>query len=55
MRHGKLNVIATVTPAESSNGIPRSDALKGFGSLKGKIRIAPDFDEPLEDFKDYTE
>lgn len=26
---------------------------KGFGSLKGKIWISPDFDEPLEDFKDY--
>ncbi len=24
-----------------------------FGALKGKIRIADDFDEPLEDFKDY--
>lgn len=23
------------------------------GSAKGKIWIAPDFDEPLEDFKDY--
>lgn len=24
-----------------------------FGILKGKIEMAPDFDEPLEDFKDY--
>ncbi len=24
-----------------------------FGSAKGSIWIAPDFDEPLEDFKDY--
>ena len=24
-----------------------------FGALKGKIKLAPDFDEPLEDFKDY--
>lgn len=23
------------------------------GSLKGKIRMSADFDEPLEDFKDY--
>ena len=23
------------------------------GSAKGKIRMAADFDEPLEDFKDY--
>ncbi len=25
----------------------------GFGSMKGKIWMSPDFDEPLEDFKDY--
>lgn len=24
-----------------------------LGSAKGKIWIAPDFDEPLDDFKDY--
>ena len=24
-----------------------------FGSAKGKIKMAPDFDAPLEDFKDY--
>ena len=25
----------------------------GFGCLKGKIWMSEDFDEPLEDFKDY--
>jgi hypothetical protein len=25
----------------------------GFGSLRGQIRIADDFDAPLEDFKEY--
>jgi prevent-host-death family protein len=24
-----------------------------FGSARGLIKIAPDFDEPLEDFKEY--
>ena len=24
-----------------------------FGVLKGKIHMSPDFDEPLEDFKEY--
>lgn len=24
-----------------------------FGSFKGKIVLGPDFDEPLEDFKEY--
>ena len=26
-----------------------------FGSAKGLISMAPDFDEPLEDFKEYRE
>ena len=26
-----------------------------FGSAKGLIHMAPDFDEPLEDFKPYVE
>ena len=26
-----------------------------FGMLKGRIEYAPDFDEPLEDFRPYTE
>jgi hypothetical protein len=47
LRQGKLNVVATVEPAESVKGP------KGFGCLKGKIWIAPDFDEPLEDFNEY--
>ena len=29
------------------------ESLKGFGCLRGKISMAADFDEPLEDFKDY--
>lgn len=28
-------------------------AVHGFGSMKGEIRISKDFDEPLEDFRDY--
>ncbi|MGZ3872658.1 MAG: type II toxin-antitoxin system VapB family antitoxin [Mucilaginibacter sp.] len=26
---------------------------RGYGSLKGKIWMSEDFNEPLEDFKDY--
>ena len=37
--------------------LPVSNQKKGnvprFGSMKGKITIADDFDEPLEDFKEY--
>lgn len=28
-------------------------AVAKFGSAKGKIKMSEDFDEPLEDFKDY--
>jgi prevent-host-death family protein len=26
---------------------------RGFGSMRGTFTMAPDFDEPLEDFKEY--
>jgi len=32
---------------------PKEKAIPVFGWLKDKIWISPDFDEPLEDFKDY--
>lgn len=35
------------------NGIPGHPVKPEFGSLAGKIHMADDFDEPLEDFKDY--
>ena len=31
----------------------RKPTKRQFGCAKGKIRILPGFDEPLEDFKDY--
>lgn len=30
-----------------------SKQTRKLGSAKGQIQIAPDFDEPLDDFKDY--
>jgi hypothetical protein len=47
LRHGKVEVVATVRLA------PLGAKPMRAGSLKG-IWIAPDFDAPLEDFKDYT-
>jgi prevent-host-death family protein len=32
----------------------KRDGVRGFGSMKGEIRIGKDFDEPLDDFRDYT-
>ncbi len=30
-----------------------SDSERKFGLLKGKLKMSADFDEPLEDFKEY--
>jgi hypothetical protein len=69
LRHGKVRVEARLEAAEPE--APQPGSLKGFGALKGKIStapgtapepgslkgfwMAPDFDEPLEDFKEYME
>jgi len=59
LRHGRLDVTATIEPAQppslANDTTQTGSSLKGFGCLKGKIWMAPDFDEPMEDFKDYME
>jgi hypothetical protein len=42
-------VILTFTPPESM----QTKKVPVFGCLKGQIQMSEDFDEPLEDFKDY--
>ena len=54
LRHGKVRVTAIVELAESK-GLSPQVQLRGFGCLKGKMKISPDFDEPLEDFREYIE
>ena len=54
LRYGKVKVEAKLEPAEPQP-TQCAGSLKGFGALKGKISMAPDFDEPLEDFKEYME
>ena len=44
-------VLEPVTSPKVEASNPSS--LKGFGCLKGRISMTADFDEPLEDFKDY--
>jgi prevent-host-death family protein len=39
--------VARIVPLEKSQGV------HGFGSLKGKVRIGPGFDEPVEGFAEY--
>ena len=43
--------VAKIVPFKESPPRPRPR----FGALKGKILLAPDFDEPLDDFRDYME
>jgi hypothetical protein len=31
----------------------KKKAIPQFGSAKGKIKMAPDFDAPIDDFKEY--
>jgi len=39
--------VARIVPMDKRGGV------HGFGSMKGEIRIGPDFDEPLADFAEY--
>lgn len=47
-----IRVQAVLEPVTST--FSPQPALKGFGCLKGKISMTADFDEPLEDFKEYV-
>ncbi len=49
-----IRVKAELEPVDSSASKQPPAGLKGFGCLKGKISMAADFNEPLEDFKDYS-
>lgn len=54
-RDQKIKVSAEIEPVVTTATASQTGSLKGFGCLKGKIQMAPDFDEPLEDFKEYME
>lgn len=59
-RDRPIRVTAELEPVESraptmSETDSGASGLRGFGCLKGKIWLARDFDEPLEDFKEYSE
>lgn len=45
-RHGRI--VAEIRPRVS-------ERKRLLGALKGRIWMSPDFDEPLEDFKEYME
>jgi prevent-host-death family protein len=46
VRRGK-EPVARIAPLEKRGGV------RGFGSMKGEIWIADDFDEPLPEFAEY--
>ncbi len=48
-----IRVKAEMEPVSQSAKSVSDGGLKGFGCLRGKISMAGDFEEPLEDFKDY--
>lgn len=50
-----IEYLTSLRGGASSQVGNRPDALKrnGFGILKGKVKIADDFDAPLEEFADY--
>ncbi len=55
LRHGKVKVEARLERAEHDAAPRATSSLKGFGALRGKIWMAPDFNEPLEDLREYME
>ncbi len=52
LRQARIRVKAELEPVAALPTPPQ--ALKGFGCLRGSISMSPDFDEPLEEFKDYA-
>ncbi len=55
-QHQAIRVRAEIEPVGVASAWETEGAakdLKGFGCLRGKISWSADFDEPLEDFKDY--
>ena len=49
----KQEVISFVERLVSISLKSKKGKLRPYGTLKGKIHMATDFDAPLEDFKDY--
>lgn len=47
VRRGRQPVVR-IAPLRKRRGV------RGFGSMKGEIRIGKGFDEPLEDFRGYV-
>ena len=49
----KKEVLDFIEFLQTKNKKVPSKEPRTFGSLKGKIKLAEDFDDPIEDFKEY--
>ena len=49
LRHGKVKIEAKLESVKTTEPHPQ------FGCLAGKISLAPDFDAPLDEFREYLE
>ena len=52
---GTPAVRLTPLPPDSTGSGEKEEGWPLLGWLKGKVKIAPDFDEPLEEFRPYME
>ena len=48
-----MNFIVFLKQDHSVKKTPKSNNQRTFGRSKGRYVLAPDFDAPLDDFKDY--
>ncbi|MCP5107247.1 MAG: DUF2281 domain-containing protein [bacterium] len=53
MFYGKFDALPERLKKEGRNRKEKKKKTPKFGSGKGMFEPAPDFDEPLEDFKEY--
>ncbi|MBK7130118.1 MAG: DUF2281 domain-containing protein [Crocinitomicaceae bacterium] len=53
LREQVMDFIAFLVEKNEKKRKPIKNKKRQFGALKGKIKLSPDFDEPLDDFKEY--
>ena len=52
---GSFQVEGHVLAVSEGMDHPETGRFDGYGCLQGMIWMSPDFDEPLEDFREYME
>jgi prevent-host-death family protein len=54
LRGGKVIITRNHEPVVKLVPLPGAKVKRRVGGAKGKVRILPGFDEPLEDFSEYV-